>query len=159
LKICYIWSRELRVMDLECITSIRKEMFCLVEISYDKDETRITQLSVLIDETSELSSDGKKLYGEMKFVALRNILKGEELTISYLQDENDLLPLQSRRQKLLNEYYFSCQCCRCVAEEKQGRKKKKNVNRNITLKTFTILQRITRGSEFNLFLISASTNG
>ncbi|RIB00894.1 hypothetical protein C2G38_2150689 [Gigaspora rosea] len=91
-------------------------------------------LSTLVDDESELLCNDKKLHGEMNFVALRNILKGEELTISYIQDENGLLPLQSRRQKLLSEYYFLCQCCKCITDEKQYRKKKKNVkNRNVKL--------------------------
>ncbi|CAG8596094.1 10581_t:CDS:2 [Dentiscutata heterogama] len=93
----------------------------------DKDET---QLSTLIDDESKLSCNSKKLRGEMKFVAR------EELTISYIQDENGLLPLQSRRQKLLSEYYFLCQCSKCIIDEKQYRKKSKNTkNRNVTLNT------------------------
>lgn len=102
-----------------------------IQDNYDKDELL---LSTLVDD--ELLCNGKKLHGEMMFVALRNILKGEELTISYIQDENGLLPLQSRRQKLLSEYYFLCQCCKCITDEKQYRKKKKNVkNRNVKLNT------------------------
>ncbi|CAG8540497.1 15256_t:CDS:2, partial [Racocetra fulgida] len=83
------------------------------DVNYDKDETQseIARLSVPVNEESN--------YCVMKFIALRDILK--ELTISYIQDEiqdeDVLLSLQSRRQKLLSEYYFLCQCCKCITKE------------------------------------------
>ncbi|KAI8804075.1 hypothetical protein BJ742DRAFT_682504, partial [Cladochytrium replicatum] len=39
--------------------------------------------------------------------------KDEELTISYI-DTN--LPVHARRQRLQDEYYFTCSCARCIAE-------------------------------------------
>ncbi|CAG8537803.1 26318_t:CDS:2 [Racocetra persica] len=92
-----------------------------IQANYDKDKTQseITRLSIPENDESNYC-----VVGEMKFIALRDILKGE-LTISYIQDE---IQLQSRRQKLLSEYYFLCQCCKCITKE-HGRKKKRKILR------------------------------
>lgn len=43
--------------------------------------------------------------------ALRDIKKGEELTISYI-DEN--LPYETRQRQLKELYYFECKCPKCL---------------------------------------------
>lgn len=52
--------------------------------------------------------------------ALREIRAGDECSISYI-DTNQ--PLANRRKKLLEEYFFTCACVRCI-EEGNGRDKK-----------------------------------
>jgi hypothetical protein len=46
-------------------------------------------------------------------VAARGIAPGEELTISYVEEDGDL----RARRGALHEYGFTCVCARCVAEE------------------------------------------
>ncbi|KAJ3221797.1 hypothetical protein HK099_003091 [Clydaea vesicula] len=50
------------------------------------------------------------------------VLQGEDLTISYI-DVN--LPVQARRQKLKQEYFFICNCDRCVRESANTKSKQK----------------------------------
>lgn len=50
--------------------------------------------------------DGPKL----SFCALRDIKKGEEVCISYIDASN---PLQKRQQELQERFYFSCACSEC----------------------------------------------
>jgi len=52
-------------------------------------------------------------------VALRDILSGEELCISYIDEE---LPYRNRQLHLFDHYLFKCQCEKCVkeAEDKGG---------------------------------------
>ncbi|KAF9425428.1 hypothetical protein BGZ94_007531 [Podila epigama] len=59
----------------------------------------------------------KSIVGEfrmMTFFAIRDILKGQDITISYIDTE---MPLQARRLALLTDYWFHCCCVRCVREE------------------------------------------
>ena len=58
---------------------------------------------------------------KINFVGISPILQGEELTISYI-DEN--LPYQER-QKLLNKFYsFSCICIKCKHEKEKNNEPK-----------------------------------
>ncbi|RIA91373.1 hypothetical protein C1645_767489 [Glomus cerebriforme] len=67
-------------------------------------------------------SKKKGLFREVEFVALHNINEGEELTISYIADTRS--PLHVRRQKLMDDYYFLCECDRCKIEETKANGKK-----------------------------------
>ncbi|KAK4437345.1 Histone-lysine N-methyltransferase ATXR2 [Sesamum alatum] len=51
--------------------------------------------------------------GQATIVALRPIFKGEEITISYIDED---LPYDER-QELLADYGFRCKCPRCIEEE------------------------------------------
>ncbi|CAA6658308.1 unnamed protein product [Spirodela intermedia] len=51
--------------------------------------------------------------GQATIIALRPIAKGEEVTISYIDEE---LPYEER-QALLVDYGFECRCPRCLEEE------------------------------------------
>ncbi|KAA6382062.1 MAG: hypothetical protein EZS28_022412 [Streblomastix strix] len=44
------------------------------------------------------------------------INKGEEITISYLSEDELLLPVSERRRLLLQDYGFECNCPRCQLE-------------------------------------------
>ncbi|GJJ68734.1 hypothetical protein EMPS_01080 [Entomortierella parvispora] len=53
----------------------------------------------------------------MTFFATKDISKGEDITISYIDTE---MPLHARRLALLSDYHFHCCCERCLREEKLG---------------------------------------
>ncbi|KAF9126342.1 hypothetical protein BGW39_006708 [Mortierella sp. 14UC] len=53
----------------------------------------------------------------MTFFSIRDIPKGQDITISYIDTE---MPLQARRLALLTDYHFHCCCERCIREEKSG---------------------------------------
>lgn len=62
-------------------------------------------------------------YGEEDAFVIRarvNLKPGEELTISYLQDE-DLLKSTAVRQQKLQNWRFTCQCARCQLQIDRGR--------------------------------------
>lgn len=63
------------------------------------------------DPNAELECDGR----HVQLVALREIREGEEIFISYI-DENE--PLETRREMLEERYFFTCSCERCMEEEK-----------------------------------------
>ena len=46
----------------------------------------------------------------MSLIAIRPILKDEEITISYIDDTH---PKTKRQQELRERYFFECQCKRC----------------------------------------------
>lgn len=50
----------------------------------------------------------------ISIVALRDIKKGEEITINYLDFEN--VPVTERRKLLKQKYLFDCTCERCLKE-------------------------------------------
>eukprot|EP01084_Bolivina_argentea_P038896 71904_1 len=52
-------------------------------------------------------------------VAVRDIQKGEEITSSYLCEEELKMDVIQRRMKLLEEYVFYCECNRCCSEDIQ----------------------------------------
>ena len=52
----------------------------------------------------------------LALVATRDLLEGEEVTVSYVDEE---LPLKQRRATLEFGYGFFCRCERCLAEEKE----------------------------------------
>lgn len=52
--------------------------------------------------------------GEARFLALRDVAAGEELTISYIDEEEAGL---EERRRALGEYGFTCRCERCETEE------------------------------------------
>lgn len=47
-------------------------------------------------------------------VPLRRIRKGEEVTLSYI---DEIIPVQERRAELQDRYFFECACGRCAREE------------------------------------------
>lgn len=51
--------------------------------------------------------------GQATIVALRSISEGEEITISYIEED---LPFEER-QALLADYGFRCRCAKCIEEE------------------------------------------
>lgn len=55
--------------------------------------------------------------GEEKVFALKNIEHGEEVTVSYLSDEDWTLPSKERKAKIAQEYDFDCRCIRCACED------------------------------------------
>ncbi|KAI9306845.1 hypothetical protein BJ944DRAFT_262875 [Cunninghamella echinulata] len=70
----------------------------------------------------------KQAHGKFRQMMIRtvqDVQEGEALTIGYI-DTN--IPVSSRRQRLLQDYYFTCQCQRCIKESSQiaSFKKKKN---------------------------------
>lgn len=50
----------------------------------------------------------------IKIIAIKKIKKGEELTFSYI-DENQTF--ENRQQQLLKYYYFHCLCEKCIKKE------------------------------------------
>jgi hypothetical protein len=66
--------------------------------------------------------DETDINGSCVLVARKPIRKGEELTISYLED--DQLDW-SRRQDALSDYGFVCRCARCESEVSQTRGRQK----------------------------------
>lgn len=58
--------------------------------------------------------DQRTALSRITVIARRDIDPGEELFISYV---NPGLPLESRRQQLLEWGFGLCKCARCVAEE------------------------------------------
>ena len=61
--------------------------------------------------------------------AIRDILKGEEITIFY-HPGLLFLPTNQRRMKLKQTYKFDCQCIRCVYTADNQRKVKKKLKKN-----------------------------
>lgn len=53
---------------------------------------------------------------EIAVVAKRDISPGEEVTITYIPDLFLVVEDASARRKRLAQYYFVCECARCVAE-------------------------------------------
>jgi len=53
--------------------------------------------------------------GELALLAISEIDEGEEITVSYLS-EADLLVPRSRRQRMLRNWGFECDCSRCSAD-------------------------------------------
>ncbi|KAG0309927.1 hypothetical protein BGZ98_000015 [Dissophora globulifera] len=51
----------------------------------------------------------------MTFYAIKDIAKGQDITISYIDTD---MPLHARRLALLSDYHFHCCCERCLREEK-----------------------------------------
>ncbi|KAK3000826.1 hypothetical protein RJ639_020265 [Escallonia herrerae] len=51
--------------------------------------------------------------GRATIIACKPILKGEEVTISYIDED---LPFE-KRQALLADYNFRCRCTKCLEEE------------------------------------------
>ncbi|KAI8876288.1 hypothetical protein K501DRAFT_288966 [Backusella circina FSU 941] len=60
-------------------------------------------------------SQPRGVFRVMMIRALRDIQSGSALTISYI---DSALPVASRRQRLLEDYYFNCFCDRCKIELK-----------------------------------------
>jgi SET domain-containing protein len=52
---------------------------------------------------------------QIKVVALRNIKKGEEITISYIEQPNKK-DVAERRKELKGTYLFQCNCEKCLNE-------------------------------------------
>ncbi|KAK5668814.1 hypothetical protein BDV3_006448 [Batrachochytrium dendrobatidis] len=50
---------------------------------------------------------------KMAFRTLKDVSKGEMLTISYI-DTN--MPVSARRARLMDDYFFECMCERCISE-------------------------------------------
>ena len=52
----------------------------------------------------------------MNFYAIKDIMPGEELCISYIHEAD---PVLQRRAELKAEWYFDCACIRCQGELKE----------------------------------------
>jgi SET domain-containing protein len=65
------------------------------------------------DPNAEIECGGRTV----QLVALREIQEGEEVFISYI-DEDD--PVDVRREQLKSRYFFDCNCERCVRQKKDG---------------------------------------
>ncbi len=50
---------------------------------------------------------------------IRDVRNGEEITISYLNNEENKKKRQHRREMLKKQYNFECACVRCVREKQQ----------------------------------------
>ena len=48
------------------------------------------------------------------------VVAGEELSITYLNDDDMALDTQSRKAKLASTYGFVCRCLRCADEGKRA---------------------------------------
>ncbi|KAI8092505.1 uncharacterized protein BX664DRAFT_293598 [Halteromyces radiatus] len=59
-------------------------------------------------------------FREMTIRTLSTIQKEDPLTIAYTDTD---LPVMNRRQKLLQDYYFTCQCNRCLLESASKKRK------------------------------------
>lgn len=55
--------------------------------------------------------------GDVEVRVLRPILAGEELTVSYIDDEALLSPTPERRARLYGRWQFQCACDRCVGPD------------------------------------------
>jgi len=53
---------------------------------------------------------------------LRNVARGEELTISYIDEDK---PYSHRQKSLQGSYHFTCVCAKCCSESLEGKRKKK----------------------------------
>lgn len=51
--------------------------------------------------------------GQAILIAIRPIMKGEQIFISYIEED---MPWKER-QALLSDYGFACKCCRCLQEQ------------------------------------------
>lgn len=49
----------------------------------------------------------------MQVIAIRDVAEGEEIFIHYIQLE---ISRDERRRKLRQQYFFDCECTRCVRE-------------------------------------------
>lgn len=61
------------------------------------------------------------VYRLMQIKTIRAVQKGDPLTISYIDTS---LPVAARRQRLRDDYYFDCECDRCLRELQSKVKKK-----------------------------------
>jgi hypothetical protein len=52
---------------------------------------------------------------KIKVIALREIMKGEELCFSYIDETQSL---EIRKKELQEKYLFQCKCRKCILEEK-----------------------------------------
>ena len=56
---------------------------------------------------------------EAVLVATRDLLAGDELLLSYLDEEEVQLTVAERQRSLQLKYRFHCTCVRCAKEEKE----------------------------------------
>ncbi|KAF8939518.1 hypothetical protein BGZ58_009523 [Dissophora ornata] len=63
----------------------------------------------------------------MTFYAVKDIPKGHDVTISYIDTG---MPLHARRLALLSDYHFHCCCERCLREEKLASLSSKKASKN-----------------------------
>ena len=62
---------------------------------------------------AHMTFSGAEHRGHAWVRALRDIVEGEEILISYV---DPTLPLASRQAKLREQYLFTCACTRCIQE-------------------------------------------
>jgi hypothetical protein len=53
----------------------------------------------------------QRLHAKIEVIPLRQIEKGEEVLISYIDDN---LPYRNRQKELYERYFFTCQCRKCL---------------------------------------------
>jgi SET domain-containing protein len=76
---------------------------CVAKFDYALNEGKTQEQTMEEGEEARIS-----------IVALRDIKKGEEITINYLDLEN--VPVSERRKLLKQKYLFDCTCERCLNE-------------------------------------------
>jgi len=64
---------------------------------------------------------------EFEFCSERDLKKGTELCISYLDDSAIIQDYEKRRAMLIEGFLFTCTCNRCLRDEKQDLLKKQNM--------------------------------
>ncbi|KAI9488429.1 hypothetical protein BDB00DRAFT_848031 [Zychaea mexicana] len=70
----------------------------------------------------DVFSQTRGTFRTMVIRTIRHVNAGDPLTISYIDSS---LPVSTRRQLLRQDYYFDCQCNRCIKELSSQKKKKK----------------------------------
>lgn len=83
-----------------------------------------------------------KAFGILR--ALKDIKRGQEITISYLSAAEICLAYKQRREKLQAAWYFHCRCDKCVYEENKA--KPKTRSRSTVQLKLTDMFRIGKGA-------------
>ncbi|KAL3457365.1 SET and MYND domain protein [Aspergillus heterothallicus] len=100
---------------LELSAKLDVNSFSLTTATYDRIGVYIHPYAAIMNHDCEYNSivgfDGSEMYVK----AIRPIKEGEQIFISYVDATNRH---DVRQKELLERYYFSCRCARCVREEK-----------------------------------------
>ena len=84
--------------------------FTLVSSTYDPLGLALQPLQALVNHSCDYNAVIRYSGLDMSLVAIRPILKDEEITISYIDDTH---PKTKRQQELKERYFFKCHCKRC----------------------------------------------